>query len=108
MPALVGSSSSRAAILMSGARVEVCQNKYCRKKGAKKTLEALQELAAGREDVEVVVADMSHTEHGCFDECMMGPNVRIGGEPQSDSGRVYNGIKGDEAFADIIEKAAAA
>ena len=26
------------------------------------------------------VADMSHTEHGCFDECTMGPNVRVGGE----------------------------
>ena len=23
---------------------------------------------------------MSDTEHGCFDECTMGPNVRVGGE----------------------------
>lgn len=93
---------------MGATRVEVCQNKYCRKKGAAKTLALLQELADGRDDVQVVVADMSHTEHGCFDECMMGPNVRIGGEPLGDEGPVFNGIKGEDACAELLEKAAAA
>ena len=40
----------------------------CRKKGSVKTLALLEELAAGRDDVIVEKADMSHTEHGCF-EC---------------------------------------
>ena len=91
---------------MSGVRVEVCQNKYCKKKGAAATLKLLQELAADRDDVQVVVADMTHTEHGCFDECTMGPNVRIGGEPQGDDGRVYNGIKTEATCSEVLEKAA--
>ena len=37
----------------------------------------------------------------------MGPNVRIGGQPQGDEGRVYNGIKGEEACAELLDKAAA-
>ena len=96
------------AFEMSGVRVEVCQNKYCKKKGAAATLKLLQELVGDRDDVQVVVADMTHTEHGCFDECTMGPNVRIGGEPQGDDGRVYNGIKTEAMCSELLEKAAAA
>lgn len=96
------------AFEMSGVRVEVCQNKYCKKKGAAATLKLLQELVGDRNDVQVVVADMTHTEHGCFDECTMGPNVRIGGEPQGDDGRVYNGIKTEAMCSELLEKAAAA
>ena len=73
---------SRCTVRMSEdqpLRFEVCQNKYCQKKGAVKTLELFHTLAEGRTDVLVEKADMSHTEHGCFDECMMGPNVRVDG-----------------------------
>ena len=98
------------AVVMADNRLEVCQNKYCRKKGSVKTLELLKALADGRDDVIVSAADMSHTEHGCFDECMMGPNVRLGGEPQQDKGRVINEVKAadvDECQA-LIERAARA
>ena len=68
----------------------------------------MQEAAAGRTDILVEAADMSHTEHGCFDECTMGPNVRVGGDgPKTDSlpfgaGKVVNGIKGADAVADLL------
>eukprot|EP00631_Chrysoreinhardia_giraudii_P007701 CAMPEP_0197413728 /NCGR_PEP_ID=MMETSP1170-20131217/563_1 /TAXON_ID=54406 /ORGANISM="Sarcinochrysis sp, Strain CCMP770" /LENGTH=138 /DNA_ID=CAMNT_0042940357 /DNA_START=14 /DNA_END=430 /DNA_ORIENTATION=+ len=72
-------------------RVEVCQNKHCRKRGAAKTLKLFQALAG--EATVVQAADMSHTEHGCFDMCVMGPNVRINGTPRTDEGRVKPGVK---------------
>ena len=89
-------------------RFEVCQNKYCRKKGSVKTLALFEELAGDREDVLVSAADMSHTEHNCFDECMMGPNVRVGGDgPQTDSppGRIVNGVKGEDAVRELLDTA---
>ena len=94
-----------AAMTEEPALIEVCCGKYCSKKGSKKTLELLEGLAAGRSDVCVIKADMSHTEHGCFDECTMGPNVRLGGQPKQDGGRIYNGIKGEESCAELLEKA---
>ena len=61
-------AAGRAAVTMAEpVRVEVCQNKYCRKKGSAKTLALMEEAAAGRDDVIVCKADMSHTEHGCFE-----------------------------------------
>ena len=69
---------------------------------------------------------MSHTEHGCFDECMMGPNVRVGGEdgrsalasqrlwpelaalgwPTDGAAafprRILNGVKGPAAVAELL------
>lgn len=84
-------------------RFEVCQGKYCSKKGAKKTLALLEELATGIDGVLVEKADMSHTEHGCFDECTMGPNVRVDGAgPKTDGGRILNGIRGVEACAELL------
>ena len=62
----------RAHCCRAAPGFEVCQNKYCKKKGAAKTLALFEELAEGRDDVLVEKADMSHTEHGCFDECTMG------------------------------------
>lgn len=50
-------------------RFEICQNKYCRKKGSKATLALFEEICAGRDDVIVEAADMSHTEHGAI-KCM--------------------------------------
>ena len=85
-------------------------NKYCKKRGSAATLELLQQLADGRDDVLVEVADMSHTEHGCFDECTMGPNVRIGGDgPRTDSapfgaGKVVN-VKGEDAAQGLLDTA---
>ena len=77
--------------------------KYCSKKGAKKTLALLEELATGVDGVLVEKADMSHTEHGCFDECTMGPNVRVDGAgPKTDGGRILNGIRGVEACAELL------
>lgn len=70
--------------------------------GAASTLRYFQELSEGVDGLEVVVADMSHTEHGCFDECTMGPNVRFDGEPRTDSGRVVNGVKGAAAIAELL------
>lgn len=80
-------------------RVEVCQNKHCKKRGAAKTFQLFEELAT---DTEVLKADMSHTDHGCFDECTMGPNVRIDGEPRTDGGKVLNGIKSRDDVARIL------
>ena len=100
-----------AAEAAAPVRVEVCMNKYCKKHGSAATLELLQQLADGRDDVLVEVADMSHTEHGCFDECTMGPNVRIGGDgPRTDSapfgaGKVVNGIKGEDAAQGLLDTA---
>ena len=100
-----------AAEAAAPVRVEVCMNKYCKKRGSAATLELLQQLADGRDDVLVEVADMSHTEHGCFDECTMGPNVRIGGDgPRTDSapfgaGKVVNGIKGEDAAQGLPDTA---
>ena len=68
-----------------------------------KTLALLEELAAGRDDVIVEKADMSHTEHGCFDECTMGPNVRVGGAgPKTDGGKIVNGVKGEDAIKALL------
>lgn len=83
-------------------RYEVCLGKHCRRKGSKATLAHFEALAEGREDVVVSAADMSHTEHGCFDECTMGPNVRVGGEPQTDGGRILNGVKGEAAVSELL------
>jgi NADH:ubiquinone oxidoreductase subunit E len=94
-------------MMSSPLNIEVCQKKYCKSKGSAKTLKTLQELAEGRDDVCVRAADMSHTEHGCFDECTMGPNVRVGGAPQTDDGRVTNGVKGEDACAELLAKVAA-
>jgi len=65
-------------------------------------LRYFQELSEGVDGVEIVVADMSHTEHGCFDECTMGPNVRLDGEPQTDNGKVVNGVKDAAAVAELL------
>ena len=100
----------RVTDVVMQTRVEVCRNKYCGKRGSKATLELCQELAG--EGLLVSEVDMSHTEHGCFDECTMGPNVRIGGAgPQTDSapfgeGRVINGVKGREAVEELLAQAA--
>ncbi len=84
---------------LAAASFEVCCGKYCSKKGSRKTLQTLQELAGGDADVVVTKADMSHTEHGCFDECTMGPNVRVGGE----GGRIINGVRGEEACRELLD-----
>ena len=68
-------------------------------------LALFEELAEGREDVLVSAADMSHTEHGCFDECLMGPNVRVGGDgPKTDNppGKIMNYVKGEEAVRELL------
>ena len=80
-----------------------------RKKGSKATLALFEEMAEGRDDVVVIAADMSHTEHMCFDECTMGPNVRVGGDgPKTDSapfgnGKIINGVKGADAIRSLLE-----
>merc|ERR1712147_70657 len=82
---------------------EVCQGKYCRKKGSKHTLELFEELGAALPNVRVQVADMSHTEHGCFDECTMGPNVRVDGAgPKADGGPIVNGVRGAAGAAEVL------
>ena len=46
---------------------------------------------------------MSHTEHGCFDECTMGPNVRVGCDASLlDGGRIVNAVKGAAKVADLL------
>ena len=65
----------RRRVVASVARVEVCTKKHCKKKGSLKTLRIFEALAP--DGVEVLTADMSHTEHGCFDECTMGRESRI-------------------------------
>ncbi|KAJ8607804.1 hypothetical protein CTAYLR_009885 [Chrysophaeum taylorii] len=96
-------SAASALVMMSGTveRLEVCQNKHCRKRGGATTLKRLQELAPATVSVEI--ADMSHTEHGCFDECTMGPNVRVNGAPQTDEGRVVNGVKTEDDARRVLQ-----
>lgn len=72
---------------------EVCRGKHCSKRGSKATFELMQQLAPP--GTEVVVADCSDTEHGCFDECTMGPNVRVGS-------RIVNGVKGAASVAELL------
>lgn len=97
-------AAAAAAAATPPRRLEVCQNKHCRKRGAATTLRLLTELAQANGDVvEVEVADMGHTEHGCFDECTMGPNVRVDGAgPQTDGGKIVNGVKGAAACASLL------
>ena len=84
-------------------RYEVCLGKHCRRKGSKATLAHFEALAEGREDVVVSAADMSHTEHGCFDECTMGPNVRVDGAgPKADGGPIVNGVRGAAGAAEVL------
>ena len=102
-------------------RVEVCLKKHCRKRGGAATLALFESLAP--DGVEVLAADMAHTDHGCFDECTMGasraprcrapapraaagPNVRVDGEPREDGGRVLNGVRGAAAVAGVLGVAA--
>lgn len=80
--------------------LEVCLGRHCSRRGAKSTLELLQNMAG--DDVDVQVADMSDTEHGCFDECTMGPNVRVAGR------RIANGVKGEVACSELLEDAGVA
>lgn len=86
---------ARAVLLAdaSSRTFEVCRGKHCSKRGSKTTLELMQQLATP--GAEVVVADCSDTEHGCFDECTMGPNVRVGA-------RIVNGVKGAAACAELL------
>ena len=76
--------AARAPIAMQEERrFEVCQGRYCTKKGAKRTLALFEELAAGAPGVLVEAADMGHTDHGCFDECPMGRERAAYFEPRS-------------------------
>lgn len=84
---------ARARMAESPRTLEVCRGKFCTKRGSSRTLELLQQLAP--DGVDVVVADCSDTEHGCFDECTMGPNVRIGA-------KIVNDVKGAEACAALL------
>ena len=108
LPASGSTVPARVTARMDVVRFEVCQNKYCKKKGSAQTLKLMQEAAEGRTDILVEAADMSHTEHGCFDECTMGPNVRVGGDgPKTDSlpfgaGKVVNGIKDAAAIEKLL------
>mmetsp|Transcript_35329 Transcript_35329/g.112946 ORF Transcript_35329/g.112946 Transcript_35329/m.112946 type:complete len:119 (+) Transcript_35329:35-391(+) len=99
---LLSSGAGRSVRLLAEPpmRVEVCLNKHCRKRGSQTTLKLFEELRG--EATEVLKADMSHTDHGCFDECTMGPNVRINGEPQTDVGKVVNGVKTDADVTAIL------
>ena len=91
----------RRRVVASLARVEVCTKKHCKKKGSLKTLRIFEDLAP--DGVEVLAADMSHTEHGCFDECMMGPNVRVDGAgPKADGGPIVNGVRGAAGAAGVL------
>ena len=99
-PARPAATTTRAA----PERVEVCLKKHCRKRGGAATLALFESLAP--DGVEVLAADMAHTEHGCFDECTMGPNVRVDGEPREDGGRVLNGVRGAAAVAGVLGVAA--
>ena len=91
----------RRRVVASVARVEVCTKKHCKKKGSLKTLRIFEALAP--DGVEVLTADMSHTEHGCFDECTMGPNVRVDGAgPKADGGPIVNGVQGAAGAAEVL------
>ena len=40
---------------------------------------------------------------GCFDECMMGPNVRVDGAgPKADGGPIVNGVRGAAGAAKVL------
>jgi len=83
------------------SRVEICTKKHCKKKGSLKMLRIFEALAP--DGVEVLTADMSHTEYGCFDECMMGPNVRVDGAgPKADGGPIVNGVQGAAGAAEVL------
>ena len=83
------------------SRVEICTKKHCKKKGSLKMLRIFESLAP--DGVEVRAADMSHTEHGCFDECTMGPNVRVDGAgPKADGGPIVNGVRGAAGAAEVL------
>ena len=83
------------------SRVEICTKKHCKKKGSLRLLRIFESLAP--DEVEVLTADMSHTEHGCFDECMMGPNVRVDGAgPKADGGPIVNGVRGAAGAAEVL------
>lgn len=87
----------RARVVAAGEapqRVEVCRGRHCARRGSAKTLALLQELAP--DGVTVSEADTEDEEHGCFDECTMGPNVRVDGK------RIVNGIKGAAACAELL------
>ena len=91
----------RRRVVASVARVEVCTKKHCKKKGSLRLLRILESLAP--DDVEVLTADMSHTEHGCFDECTMGPNIRVDGAgPKADGGPIVNGVRGAAGAAEVL------
>ncbi len=91
----------RRRVVASVARVEVCTKKHCKKKGSLRLLRVFEALAP--DEVEVLTADMSHTEHGCFDECTMGPNVRVDGAgPKADGGPIVNGVRGAAGAADVL------
>ena len=91
----------RRRVVALVARVEVCTKKHCKKKGSLRLLRIFEDLAP--DEVEVLTADMSHTEHGCFDECMMGPNVRVDGAgPKADGGPIVNGVRGAAGAADVL------
>ena len=91
----------RRVVARAVARVEVCTKKHCKKKGSLKLLRIFEALAP--DDVEVLAADMSHTEHGCFDECTMGPNVRVDGAgPKADGGPIVNGVRGAAGAAEVL------
>ena len=91
----------RRRVVASVARVEVCTKKHCKKKGSLRLLRIFEDLAP--DEVEVLTADMSHTEHGCFDECTMGPNVRVDGAgPKADGGPIVNGVRGAAGAAEVL------
>ena len=92
---------ARRRVVASVARVEVCTKKHCKKKGSLRLLRIFEGLAP--DGVEVLTADMSHTEHACFDECMMGPNVRVDGAgPKADGGPIVNGVRGAAGAAEVL------
>ena len=96
-PARPAATTTRAA----PERVEVCLKKHCRKRGGAATLALFESLAP--DGVEVLAADMAHTEHGCFDECTMGPNVRVDGAgPKADGGPIVNGVRGAAGAAEVL------
>ena len=95
-PACTSASRCRSLVAQEVQTFEFCQKKHCSKRGAKAALKLAKELAP--DGVVVVEADCSDTEHGCFDECTMGPNVRVGGE----DGKILNGVKGAAAVAELL------
>jgi NADH:ubiquinone oxidoreductase subunit E len=73
------------------SKVEVCTlEKYCKRKGSKKTWELFQKYAVDT-DIEVVESD-------CLDECLTGPNIRLDGKDS----RIQGAIKGDEIVCKVL------